>query len=122
MGPNSMKSKERTELFLNFCDMVCPDFTNRGRSSLGTIATNLDKPVGTLEELYASAKAFKEENPNGVNVNGGIPTRPGGSQKLYEYRQIASAFIKENTAIVIPVSSTIPCVLYDSIINYCIRK
>ena len=116
------KRRERTSLFLSFCDMVCPTFKNRSRSSLGTTATNLDRPIGALEELYASAKAFRKKNPDCVNVSGEIPKPPGGSQKSYEYRQVASAFIKENTAIVIPIISTIPCSLYSSVIDYCIRK
>lgn len=122
MNPNSTKSKGKAKLFIRVCDLVCPDFKSRSSSSLGTIATNLDRSIGALEELYVSAKAFREKNPNGVNVKEEIPKLPGGSQKLYEYRQVASAFIKEKTGMVLPVSSVIPSSLYSLIINYCIRK
>ena len=117
------KPGERTNLFLSFCDIVCPDLKRMSRNTLGNLATNLDTEFGALDELHDAAKAFRNQYPKGVKVKGEIPTRPsGGGQKFYEYRVEASAFIKEKTGMVLPVSSVIPCSLYDSIINYCVRE
>lgn len=117
------KRRERTNLFLSFCDMACPDLKEMSKATLGNLTTNLHTNFQVLEELHEAAKAFKEQHPDGVKVKGEVPTPPrGGSQNFYEYRVEASAFIKEKTGMVLPVSSVIPCSLYSSVINYCIRK
>ena len=118
------KPGERTNLFLSFCDIVCPDLKRMSRNTLGNLATNLDAEFGALDELHDAAKAFRKKHPDGVKVKGEVPTPPrgGGGQKFYEYRVEASAFIKEKTGMELPISSIIPCSLYSSVINYCIRK
>ncbi len=117
------KRGERTDLFLSFCDMACPDLKRMSRNTLSNLATNLDTKFGALDELHDAAKTFKKQHPDGVKVKGEVPTPPrGGGQKFYEYRIEASAFIKEKTGMVIPVSSVIPCSLYNSVISYCVRK
>ncbi len=116
------EKKKKNILFPSFCGMVCPNFRKMGATTLRVVASALDTQLGVLEELHTSAEEFKKKFPNGVRVKGEIPTLSGGSQKSYEYRLEASAFIKEKTGMVIPVSSIIPCSLYQSVINYCIRK
>ena len=117
------KRRERTNSFLSFCDMVCPDLKRMSKNTLGNLATNLHTKFRVLDELHDVAKAFRQKHPDGVKVKGEVPMPPRGGQKgYYDYRLKASAFIKENTGIVIPVSSVIPCSLYSSVINYCIRE
>lgn len=123
MGTPLDVRRERNKLFLSFCDMACPDLKKMSKATLGSLTTNLHTNFQVLEELHEAAKAFREQHPDGVKVKGEVPTPPrGGGQKFYEYRVKASAFIKEKTGIVLPVSSVIPCSLYSSVINYCIRK
>ena len=116
------KRRERTNLFLSFCDMACPSLREMSKATLGNLTTNLYTRFRVLDELHDEAEAFRKHYPNGVKVKGEVLTMPRRGQNGYEYRQRASAFIKKNTGMVIPVSSVIPCSFYDSIISSCIRK
>ncbi len=116
----SEKRGGRTNLLLSFCDMACPDFRKMSKANLSNLATNLHTKFQVLDELHGAAKAFREKHPKGVKVKGELPVWSRGMKNLYEYKQIAAAFIKKNTGIVLPVSPVIPASFYNSVISYCI--
>lgn len=122
-GEEPTKRKYYQEKLKIFCELVCPDYyegiSPGTKKALGSDLVNCHEL--DIDELIFKARKFYLENPNGIDINQNqIPRIIGCMQSKInrDYKEKASAFIKQYVGFVIPVSSIIKVVFYESIISH----